>query len=47
VSRDGQRRWKLEYNIRERSEAGDADSTDEADSELAEEDLEIEIAGEV
>jgi hypothetical protein len=47
VSRDGQRRWKLEYNIRERSEAGDPDSTDEADSELAEEDLEIEIAGEV
>ena len=47
VSRDGQRRWKLEYNIRERSEAGDPDSTDEADGELAEEDLEIEIAGEV
>lgn len=47
VSRDGQRRWKLEYNIRERSEAGDFDATDEADGELAEEDLEIEIAGEV
>ncbi|MFO0579655.1 MAG: Hsp70 family protein [Polyangia bacterium] len=48
-SRDGKRRWKLEYNIRERpTEAGSASPDAPSLSDYGEDDeLEIEIAGEV